>query len=283
MNGAPPDQLRIIRQRIDALDETVHRSLIERAGIIAELIRVKGTSAPGAAFRPDREADMMRRLVLRHESDLPLVTVEHIWREIISTFTAMQAPYGVATAPAADPLAMRDLVRFYFGFFVSVHACDSAADAIALVEGEGRDLALVPLETEGRWWRSLTAPDGPGVFARLPFIEEEGRPASLPAYVVGPPLKDAAPADVQLLATAARDGLHAAISSLGGRVIGEAEGETLFELQVSATLDDLARELGAPLGDVLAIGQFAQPIRVVVDRTPELSSATPDSVASASS
>ena len=42
----------------------------------------------------------MRRLVMRHEGNLPLVTVEHIWREIITTFTAMQAPFGVAAGPA---------------------------------------------------------------------------------------------------------------------------------------------------------------------------------------
>ena len=109
-----------IRRRIDAIDEAMHRLLIERSGVIAELIEIKGTSKPGAAFRPEREADMMRRLVMRHEGALPLVTVEHIWREIITTFTAMQAPFGVAMGPSSDDLAMRDLVRFYFGFSVPV-------------------------------------------------------------------------------------------------------------------------------------------------------------------
>ena len=158
MDKAAPDPLQAIRVRIDAIDEAVHRLLIERSGVIAELIHIKGLSKPGAAFRPDREADMMRRLVMRHEGNLPLVTVEHIWREIITTFTAMQAPFGVAAGPAEDPLAMRDLVRFYFGFSIPVTNCESSEDAIRRVAGSAKDIAVVAVPGEGRWWSELSAP-----------------------------------------------------------------------------------------------------------------------------
>ena len=133
MDKPAPDPLRAIRDRIDAIDEAMHRLLIERSGVIAELIETKGTSAPGAAFRPNREADMMRRLVQRHSGKLPVATVEHIWREIITTFTAIQAPFGVIAGPTDDPLAMRDLVRFYFGFSVPVTNGKSNDAAIAEV------------------------------------------------------------------------------------------------------------------------------------------------------
>ena len=111
-----------LRGRIDAIDAEVHRLLIERGAVIDSLIRTKGTSRPGAAFRPGREADMMRRLVARHEGALPLATVEHIWREIITTFTHMQAPFDVAIDVSVEPERMRDLARFYFGFSVELVA-----------------------------------------------------------------------------------------------------------------------------------------------------------------
>ena len=57
MDKPLPDRLKAIREQIDAIDEAVHRLLVERSGVIAELIRVKGTSKPGAAFRPDRHTD----------------------------------------------------------------------------------------------------------------------------------------------------------------------------------------------------------------------------------
>ena len=133
MDKPAPDPLKAIRDRIDAIDEAVHRLLIERSGVIAELIQVKGTSKPGAAFRPDREADMMRRLVMRHSGELPLATVEHIWREIITTLhVRCRRRSGCLPARPTTPLAMRDIVRFYFGFSVAgLRSRRSNADAIA--------------------------------------------------------------------------------------------------------------------------------------------------------
>src|SRR5947209_20074733 len=91
---APPS-LQELRKEIDAVDEGVHRLLMQRGDIIDRLIQVKQTQEVGSAFRPAREADMMRRLVERHRGILPLDTVESIWRVIISTFTYVQAPFAV--------------------------------------------------------------------------------------------------------------------------------------------------------------------------------------------
>ena len=68
---------------------------MQRGEIIGRLIKTKKTAESGSAFRPAREADMMRRLVERHAGILPLDTVESIWRVIIATFTYVQAPFRV--------------------------------------------------------------------------------------------------------------------------------------------------------------------------------------------
>src|SRR5262245_15702236 len=90
-----------LRQEIDRLHQAVHRLLIERGEIIESLIAVKRTQESSSAFRPAREASMMRRLVERHRGLLPLDTVESIWRVIISTFTFVQANYTVHAALSA--------------------------------------------------------------------------------------------------------------------------------------------------------------------------------------
>ena len=59
---APPS-LQELRKEIDAIDEQVHRLLMARGDIIDRLIQVKQTQEVGSAFRPAREASMMRRLV----------------------------------------------------------------------------------------------------------------------------------------------------------------------------------------------------------------------------
>ena len=105
MTAADPSRLAELRAKIDAIDESVHRLLMQRAMVIDELIEVKGTARNGAAFRPGREADMMRRLAQRHQGHLPLTAIEHLWREIISTFTALQAPFEVAVSTGGDSVA----------------------------------------------------------------------------------------------------------------------------------------------------------------------------------
>src|ERR1700694_4564048 len=101
-----------LRAEIDRIDEAMHGLVIERGGIIENLIAIKRTQNSGSAFRPAREAAMMRRLVERHHGILPLDTAESIWRDIIATFTYVQAPYAVHVDLSAGDAAMRDSARF---------------------------------------------------------------------------------------------------------------------------------------------------------------------------
>src|SRR6202046_3069041 len=114
---APPS-LEVLRKEIDSIDEQVHRLLMARGDIIDRLIQVKQTQEVGSAFRPAREAEMMRRLVQRHRGNLPLETAESIWRVIIATFTYVQAPFAVHADLSAGDALMRDSARFHFGFTV---------------------------------------------------------------------------------------------------------------------------------------------------------------------
>src|SRR5829696_10341248 len=108
MTNATPPSLTELRREIDRIDESMHRLLMERGDIIDRLIAVKGTQESGSAFRPAREADMMRRLVERHKGILPLDTAESIWRVIIATFTHVQAPFAVHADLSAGDAHIRD-------------------------------------------------------------------------------------------------------------------------------------------------------------------------------
>ncbi len=181
---APPS-LQELRLEIDAIDEQVHKLLMQRGDIIGRLIDVKQTQEVGSAFRPAREADMMRRLVQRHRGILPLDTVESIWRVIISTFTYVQAPFSVHADLSVGESAMRDSARFHFGFtvpFVSHFNPAAAVDAVGRSKG---DLALVSATTNRMpWWHDLETAGAPKIIARLPFVERADHPAALPVFVV---------------------------------------------------------------------------------------------------
>src|SRR6478672_5680498 len=184
MTKAPPT-LADLRREIDRIDESMHRLLMERGEIIDTLIATKKTADSGSAFRPAREADMMRRLVQRHRGILPLDTAESIWRVIIATFTYVQAPFSLHADLSAGEAAMRDSARFHFGFtvpYVSHFSAPAAVEAVAKSKG---DLALVSaISSRTPWWIALEADGAPKIIARLPFVERADHPAALPVFVV---------------------------------------------------------------------------------------------------
>ncbi|MBR0718891.1 chorismate mutase [Bradyrhizobium liaoningense] len=181
---APPS-LQELRKEIDAIDEQMHGLLMQRGDIIDRLIQAKQTQEVGSAFRPAREADMMRRIVERHRGILPLDTVESIWRVIISTFTYVQAPFSVHTDISVSEPAMRDSARFHFGFTVPYVAHFNAQAAVEAVAKSRGDLALVSATSSRTpWWLALETDGAPKIIARMPFVERADHPAALPVFVV---------------------------------------------------------------------------------------------------
>src|SRR5437667_4328018 len=161
---APKPTLADLRREIDRIDESMHRLLMERGEIIDTLIATKKTAESGSAFRPAREADMMRRLVERHRGILPLDTAESIWRVIIATFTYVQAPFSVHADLSAGEAVMRDSARFHFGFTVPFVPHVGAAGVVAAVSESKGDLGLVPaFAVAGApvWWASLEFSSAP--------------------------------------------------------------------------------------------------------------------------
>jgi chorismate mutase len=183
-----------LRREIDRIDEQMHSLLMERGAIIDRLIAVKKTQETGSAFRPAREADMMRRLVERHHGSLPLDTVESIWRVIISTFTFVQAPFSVHADLSAGDALMRDSARFHFGFTVPFEPHMGAASVVEAVSESKGDLGLVPafaIAGAGAWWTALEFDAAPKIIARLPFVERADHPAAFPVFVVSRVAADA--------------------------------------------------------------------------------------------
>ncbi len=194
-----PPKLQELRAEIDRIDEQVHELLMQRADIIDRLISVKQTQEVGSAFRPAREAEMMKRLVQRHRGILPLDTVESIWRVIISTFTYVQAPFSVHADLSPGEAAVRDTARFHFGFTVPFIAHASGAEAVQAAARSKGDLALVSaVSSRAPWWISLEAAGAPKIIARLPFVERANHPAALPVFVISRVADDAMVTDIEM-------------------------------------------------------------------------------------
>jgi chorismate mutase len=228
VSTSPEPTLADLRSEIDRIDSAMHELLIDRGRIIDRLIQIKARQGGGSAFRPAREASMMRALVERHRGRLPLDTVESIWRVIISTFTYIQAPYSVHVDVSRGEAAIRDSARFHFGFTVPCVAHRSAADVIAAVAGSSGDLGMFALDggpSGGAWWTRLAPPPAPKVIARLPFVERADHPAGMPVFVVAKPLAEGAARDVILDSTTLdqwRAEIPAALREVGADIISSA-------------------------------------------------------------
>jgi len=249
----PPrlETLADLRIEIDRIDAALHRLLMQRGEIIHRLIEAKARQGGGSAFRPGREADMMRGLVSRHQGLLPLDTVEGIWRIIISTFTFVQSNYSVHADISGGDAPMRDCCRFHFGFTVPYVTHQGAARVIEAVARSGGDLGMVRAEGDlpaGPWWRGLAAPDAPKIIARLPFVERPDHPAGMPVFVIAQPLAEAAARDVVLYDVAIAHGASDFAPGFGARglaILGQFKDGFGLSLMIAtqAGLDDLRETL----------------------------------------
>src|ERR671912_792649 len=273
----PAPALAELRLEIDRIDEAMHRLLMERGTIIDRLIASKKASKTGiaSAFRPGREASMMKALAERHEGLLPVDTVEISWRVIIATFTYVQAPYSVHADVSGGDAPMRDSARFHFGFTVPYVTHPSAAAVIEAVASSGGDLGIFRLDqgaTSGAWWRTLADRDRPKIIARLPFIERPDPPAGTPVFVISKPLADASLRDVVLYAAQFErwhKGANEALAGLGGEVVASAaDAHGLSELIAvpgsvePARLHEAFTRAGASLAQFVEVGSHAERFRV---------------------
>lgn len=241
MTETAPTTLADLRSEIDRIDSTMHALLMERSQIIETLIAVKKTQVSGSAFRPGREADIMKRLALSHRGLLPLDTVESIWRTIIATFTYVQANYSVhADVSGGDP-AMRDSARFHFGFTVPFVTHEDAQAVINAVAESAGDLGIFRMDlgaSAGVWWRDLIGADRPKIIARLPFIERPDHPAGTPVYCIAKPLADAAMREIVLYAAKVErwsDSLRAGLAQNLAEVSASAADGSHLSLLVAAS------------------------------------------------
>lgn len=198
-----------LRAELDRLDDAMHDLLMQRAQVVT------GVAALGARgkvpFRPGREADILRRLLARHDGPLPKRAIPRLWRELFSATTAMQGSFAIAVCEP-DPAGASNggflaCAREHFGALTPMRAHSSPAHAIAEVSAGQAAAAVLPLPAEDEppraaWWTALLHRDAPRIHicARLPFWTPRGEGVSqAQAMVVAAAAPDRSAKDRALL------------------------------------------------------------------------------------
>src|SRR5262245_11088204 len=138
-----------LRSRINNLDEQILNLLNQRGNAalqIGELKRQQGLPY----FVPERESQILDRLVATNRGPLGADAVRAIWREILSASLALEHPLSVAFLGPASTFTHQAAVR-RFGSSAEFRPVRTIADIFEEVERGRAQYGVVPIEnsTEG--------------------------------------------------------------------------------------------------------------------------------------
>ncbi|CAN5415613.1 prephenate dehydratase [soil metagenome] len=149
------DELKPLRGRIDALDERVIALLAERAQVALDVGEIKKRYA-APAFRPEREAEVLRKIVERNVGPIRPDSLKAIYREIMSACRALESTTTVAYLGPRGTFS-EAAVHAMFGQSVEALPCASIDEVFRATEAGTADFGIVPVEnsTEGVVNRTL--------------------------------------------------------------------------------------------------------------------------------
>jgi chorismate mutase/prephenate dehydratase len=216
-----PSSLDELRAEIDRIDEQVHGLIMRRAEVAVEIGRFKKDTG-GPAFRPAREAQILRRLAGRHQGPLPFAVIVRLWREMMGAFLALQGTFKVAVLLPTPRAPLIDLAREQCGAFAVLTPFESQGQLLREVAEKRAVLGLLPLPSPGEaepWWPLLFAgKNAPRIAALLPFAgkAQPGRAAfALAAGLPDPSGDDLSLAVIETADEISRDALKSALAKSG--------------------------------------------------------------------
>ena len=140
------DPLRKIRAGIDALDTRIVDLLNERAALAQAI----GHAKSGAKYRPEREAQVLRRVGSRNRGPLPAPALARLYIEIMSACRALEDGIAVAYLGPPGTFSEEAAIR-QFGGQARLQPCASIDEVFRQVEAGQIQYGVVPVEnsTEG--------------------------------------------------------------------------------------------------------------------------------------
>jgi chorismate mutase/prephenate dehydratase len=140
------DELAALRARIDAIDAQLHALISERA----QLARLAGQSKQRAGraaemYRPEREAQVLRRALERNRGPLRNEEILRLFREIMSACLAQEEPLKVAFLGPEGTFTQTAVLK-HFGHSVHALALATVDEVFQEVEAGNADFGVVAIE-----------------------------------------------------------------------------------------------------------------------------------------
>ena len=150
MAGADDEKLRKLRARIDDLDGKIQALISQRAGLVLDIAKAKARAGAENFYRPEREAEVLAKVLARHAGALPAEEMVRLFREIMSACLALESKLRVAFLGPEGTFTQEAALK-HFGHAVETVALAAIDEVFREVESGSAHFGVVPVEnsTEG--------------------------------------------------------------------------------------------------------------------------------------
>jgi len=144
------DKLQKLRDRIDDLDVKIQDLITKRARCAEDIAEIKVDSGAGNFYRPEREAEVLRRVQERNKGPLTDETVAQLFREIMSACLALETRLKIAFLGPEGTFTQEAALK-HFGQAVETSPLAAIDEVFREVEAGQAHFGVVPVEnsTEG--------------------------------------------------------------------------------------------------------------------------------------
>lgn len=147
--AAGPD-LGEVRARIDGIDQQIQALIAERAQWAHQVGKAKGKLAAAVDYyRPEREAQVLRRVVDRNDGPLSDEVLVRLFREVMSACLAQQEPLKVGYLGPEGTFSQQ-AVHKHFGHSAHGLPLASIEEVFQEVAAGSADFGVVPVENSGQ-------------------------------------------------------------------------------------------------------------------------------------
>jgi chorismate mutase/prephenate dehydratase len=141
-----------VRQKIDALDEQIQILISQRAQCAQQVAEIKKAEDPHATvfYRPEREAQVLQKVMARNQGPLDPEEMARLFREIMSACLALEHPMRIAFFGPAGTFTQAAALK-HFGHSVQTVPLATIDEVFREVEAGAVNYGVVPVEnsTEG--------------------------------------------------------------------------------------------------------------------------------------
>lgn len=137
-----------LRDKIDAIDQQIHLLLNQRADCAQQVAQVKEKYqgvTDAVFYRPEREAQVLRKVMERNKGPLEDKAVARLFREVMSVCLAHEKPLEIAYLGPAGAFAQLASHK-HFGNSANTHAMNSLDQVFKEVDNSSVNYGVVPID-----------------------------------------------------------------------------------------------------------------------------------------